>query len=144
MFNNSTKLFIGLIILAILLDILHKQTITCIKNQTSIIKKIKVYLILVVHHIINIFANFGWLLNDKRLLMLYIISPIFMLIYWKLNNNKCDLTLIANDMCGWSEDTYFNDFFNILHFKRYESWNNIYHKLFLLFGVCVALYKLFK
>lgn len=139
MYSLSTKLFIGLILLSIVLDITHKKTRKCMSTsrQTS-----KLLFILVLHHILNIFANFGWMLNDKRLLMLYIISPIFMLIYWKLNNNKCDLTVYANKICGWSEDTYFNDFFQLLHFKTYDSWNNIYHKIFLGIGVCIAIYKL--
>ena len=32
---------------------------------------------------------------------------------------------------------YFNDFFNILSLKQYNSWNNIYHKVFLIFGICI-------
>ena len=65
-----------------------------------------------------------------------------MVIYWKLNHNKCDLTVQVNKLCNWSEEKYFNDFFNILSLKQYRSWNNIYHKIFLIFGICIAIYKL--
>ncbi len=141
MMDYSTITFILLIIISICLDLKSKKTNQCYVSL-EYNDKIKLLNLLIIHHIVNIFANFGWLLNNKYILYLYIISPFFMLTYWSMNNNKCDLTLWANKICGWTGDKYFNDIFNIIGLKEIESWHKVYHKIFLALGVCIAIYKI--
>ena len=141
--NLKHRLFVLLILISIIMDIRDKKTRDCLL-QVSKEKRIKLISILIFHHIINIFANFGWLFDHPVLLSFYIISPVFMLIYWKMNNNKCDVTLWANKICGWEGDTYFNDLFNIIGLKQYEMWHSFYHKVFLGVGMSIACYKLYN
>lgn len=141
--ETSDKIFIILLILAIYVDLFSTKTIQCLKGKNSS-DKLQIILVLILHHMLNIFANFGFLLNNKKLLTVYIISPLFMLWYWSVNKNKCDLTVAVNKMCGWNESDYFNDFFNILGFKKYKSWEEIWHKVFIAGGISIGIYKLFK
>jgi hypothetical protein len=65
-----------------------------------------------------------------------------MYIHWYLNNNTCKITADMNKICGWGENTYFNDMFNMLGFKKYENWDKIYHNVFIGLGISIAIYKL--
>lgn len=133
--------FFILILISIVLDLRDKKTRECFASISKE-KRVKLISILLFHHIINIFANFGWLFNHPIILSLYVISPIFMLAYWKLNDNKCDVTLWANKICQWEGDTYFNDLYNILGWKQHEIFFKVYHKILLGIGMCIAIYKL--
>ena len=71
--------------------------------------------ILLIHHMANIFANFGWISNSRVVLEIYLVVPIIVFIHWKTNNNKCILTEWHNKNCGEDLNKPFNDFFNILN-----------------------------
>jgi hypothetical protein len=98
--------------------------------------------ILYFHHFINIFANFGWLSNDRIILITYLLAPIIVLIHWNTNNNKCILTQMHNEICHQHEDKAFDDIFNLLQIKKHNWWNHWGHYVYL--GICfaVALYKI--
>jgi hypothetical protein len=135
----STIGFLFILFINIAFDMLSKKTSQC---YTTSPKPIKIVCLLLLHHIINVFVNFGWLLYSPILLVLYIISIPVMYVHWYLNNNTCKVTTQMNNMCGWSENTYFNDIFNILGFKKYENWDKIYHNVFIGIGISIAIYKL--
>jgi hypothetical protein len=99
----------------------------------------KAYPILLIHHIINIFAQFGFLFNDKTLLTIYVFAPILTMIHWKTNNNKCVLTQIVNEMCGY--DMYFRDIWFLMGLKNAKYYSEI-HYSYLIVGWIIAIVKL--
>ena len=135
----STIVFLFLLSINIAFDMVSKKTYHC---YTTSSRSIKIIILLLLHHIVNVFVNFGWLFYSPILLMLYIISIPSMYIHWYLNNNTCKITNDMNKMCGWADNTYFNDIFNILGFKKYENWDKIYHNVFIGLGISIAIYKL--
>lgn len=123
-------------IIFFIIDILNNDYSKC-KNKTTN------YFIILVHHIVNIFAQFGWLSNDKYILSLYLITPIIVLIHWKTYNNKCYLTDIVNKNCDLNDDTLFKDIFYHLKIKKLKNYD-IIHKIYLIFVWFVALIKLYS
>ena len=99
----------------------------------------KVYPVLLLHHILNIFAQFGFLCTDKTLLTLYVFAPILTMLHWKTNNNKCFLTQYVNDACGY--DMYFRDLWFLLGIKTLENYSQI-HYAYLIAGWIIAVMKL--
>ena len=97
-----------------------------------------VYPVLLVHHIANIFAQFGFLCSDKRLLFLYLFTPILVVIHWKTNNNKCLLTEIVNKHCGYT--MYFRDLWFLLGFKQFKYYDRM-QKGYLIIAWIIALIK---
>lgn len=84
-----------------------------------------VYPILLIHHIINIFAQFGFLASDKRLLLIYIFAPIFTIIHWITNDNKCVLTQMVNERCG--THMQFRDIWFLLGFKKLKHYDTLHY-----------------
>lgn len=84
-----------------------------------------VYPTLLLHHIVNIYAQFGFLSQDKILLKLYLITPLFVVIHWKTNNNNCILTELVNKECGYN--MYFRDIWYFLGLKQCKHYNIIHH-----------------
>jgi len=69
---------------------------------------IKLISILLTHRFVYIFMYFGWIFNNKIILILYILSLISVHLYWYFNNNICDVTRIENDLCEYEEYKYFD------------------------------------
>ena len=76
------------------------------------IKKPEFHAKLLFHHIIVIFIFFGWLSNNKYLLMIYLFVPIILIMHWKTNNNRCAMTETVNSMCGLDKDDYIRDLYS--------------------------------
>ncbi len=106
------------------------------KNNTKLI------FISLIHHIFNIFMHFGWIFNNKRILMFYLLLPVITLIHWKTNNDKCILTESVNKICGFSRNNLFNDLFNMIGLKKYKLWNQKYHYVFLIVAILITIYKI--
>lgn len=133
--------FYIIIIVSIYLDLKDKDTVKCMSSITKQ-EKTKLVLILIFHHIINIFANFGYLLKNRTLLYIYIVVPFLMFTYWWLNNDKCHVTVWANNICGWKGDKNFNDLFNIAGLKKTDWWFSWGHLTYSAIGICIALYRI--
>jgi hypothetical protein len=99
-------------------------------------------IVLYINHFLNIFANFGWISNNKIVLCIYLLSPIIIIIHWKTNDNKCILSQIHNKFCRRDDDKMFDDMFNIIKLKTFTWWNNWGHHLYLLISFSIALYKI--
>ena len=94
-------------------------------------KKEKAFEILFIHHLFSIFANFGWILSDNKIfLSFYLLFPISTLIYWGVNNNKCDLTVEFNKLCGYTHYEYFHDIF---YFTKTKLLHPAYYVLISLY-----------
>lgn len=112
-------------------------------NYSKCNNKITNYFIILLHHIVNIFAQFGWLSNDKYILSLYLITPIIFLIHWNTYNNKCYLTDFVNKNCNLNDDTLFKDIFYHLKIKKLKNYDTI-HKIYLVLVWFIALIKLYS
>ena len=98
--------------------------------------------LLFLHHLLNIFANFGWITTSKPILYLYIFAPIVTAFHWITNNGKCSLTEDYNRLCGLPTDLPFNDVFNLIGFKKYPLWNTVGHYLYLLISLIICMFKI--
>ena len=100
-----------------------------------------VHIELLLHHILNMFSQFGWLSNSRVVLILYTLAPIIVLGHWGTNNNKCYLTQRINEKCGLPENVMFRDWWSLLGLKGFK-WYSTAHKTFLVIAWCIAIYKL--
>ena len=135
------KLFCILIIISFIIfltDINKESTSECIKKTS---KKKKLIILLFLHQILVIFGNFGWLFNNKIMLILYLIIPLVVTLHWATNNNRCYLTLLENKICGYNQ-YYFDDVFQIIGLKKFSVWNNYLHYIYLAISFSIAFYKL--
>ena len=92
------------------------------------------------HHIIAIFAQFGWLSNNRYVLVSYLFIPIILITHWKTNENKCEITEKVRKRCG---TLYFRDLLYFIGLKKHKYYNLMY-SLYLSFFWLIALYKLYS
>lgn len=107
------------------------------------IKDISIHFHLLLHHIFNIYTQFGWLSNNKYILFSYLLIPIGVLIHWRNNNNKCIYTQHVNKQCNIPENNLFRDIWYLLRIKKLKNYDQI-HEKYLIVTWFVALIKLFK
>ena len=109
-------LLILIIIVAILCYIVD---VTTYKNRYKKSKnKINTHMVILIHHIIVVFSQFGWLSNDKRVLSIYLCAPLLIMFHWKTNSNKCLMTEYVNKQCELPEGTYFNNIWFLLEVEK--------------------------
>ena len=92
------------------------------------------YIILFIHHIISAFLQFGWLSNNKQILIFYLIAIIITfcgLIIFK----KCILTIIVNNLCNIKVSDRFRDIFYYLKIPIFYT---------ILFRFFISLFVLYK
>lgn len=121
------------------LDIHTKHTYECIKKSSQ---KNTIIIVLLIHHFAHLFVNFGWLFNNKFILIIYLLAPLIALTHWFTNDHKCYLTQIINKICKFNDYIIFNDIFLIIGIKKYSIWDNFLHYIYLVFIFCFAIYKL--
>lgn len=141
MYSKLSEFIIVLICTSVVFYIIDLEYTGQSYNKCKNINKVRSILLL--HHIINTFALFGWISNNKYILFIYVIFPIFILIHWKLYNNKCYLTDIINKDCELDENTYFKDLLYITGIKNLKNYDTI-HKTFLFILWIVSIIKLFN
>lgn len=103
---------------------------------------IKTNSVLLIHHIINIFAQFGWMCDNKYILYAYLFAPLIVLMHWKTNDNKCVLTQYVNDNCNIDQKVYFRDIWWFLGIKKLKKYD-LMHKSYLITVWFIALIKLY-
>jgi len=134
---NQVIIFILLGILSYLIDIYSSP----LAYYSKCINNLQFRLKLLLHHIIVMFIFFGWLSNNKYILILYSLIPPILLIHWKLNNNRCIMTQTVNNMCNLDKDEYIRDFLYLIGLKKTSYYDPLY-KGFLVFSFFFVLYKL--
>lgn len=130
--------FLFIVLLEILLDFTTKPTSLCIKEQPYIIY------ILTLHHVGNCFLLYAWLFNNKYILLLHIMTVLVTTIYWYFNENRCDITIDVNKLCGWNKDKPFRDLLDMSGLKKVALWNEVWHYLFIIIGGMISLWKIQK
>ena len=141
--NYDQIIFIYLILFSFtifLYDINSKEMKKCINNNNNI--KIKMFSLLFIHQLLQVFGNFSWLFNNKIIIKIYVITIILYIFFMYFIKNKCFLTELINKICKWNNRTRFNDIFQIIGLKKYDSWNNFYHYIYMLFTIFIAIYKI--
>ena len=129
--------FVFILLLELILAFHNYQTSACINNKN-------VLYALLLHHVGNCFLLYGWIFSIKWILWLHILTVIGIAIYWKLNNNRCDLTIYINRMCGYPEDRPFHDLLDIIGLKELPLWNKVGHYLFILMGGLISIWKIHR
>jgi|TARA_R110001592_G_scaffold136665_1_gene353928 hypothetical protein len=87
-------------------------------------------ILLFVHHLISAYIYVGGFLFNP---LYHLIFVSIVLIHWVTNNNKCFVTQITNEYCGYKEDKKFKDVIQI--FKIYKIHKDIHW--YLLIGIIV-------
>lgn len=109
---------------------------------------------LFLHYFINAFGLYGFLFNNKYILILYLFTPIIIGLGWSLNKTKyfksaCTLTHATDLMCDIKKgDTlYFVDIFRVFGVNDvnigYTKTSPIFITITTI-GYTIALYKLYK
>jgi hypothetical protein len=94
---------------------------------------------ILLHHILNVYAQFGFLCNGF-LLYAYLVTPLFVLLHWKTNNNMCILTEYVNKKCNLPEGEMFRDVWYFMGAKRLKNYDTI-HKTYLVVVWVIALIR---
>lgn len=94
-------IFLSIFLISIIIDAFTRLRLC--KNIDA-----KLISILLIHRFVYIFMYFGWIFNNKIILISYILSLISIHLYWYFNNNICDVTSIENDLCEYEEYKYFD------------------------------------
>ena len=131
---NKFVILIYLYIFELSLDLVTNKCYQKLENKD----KYKFNIILLLHHVISVFAQFGWIFNNKKILILYIIQNSIILLHWMTNKGKCFITVIINKLCK-------QDYQN-----KYISFDDLPKKLGIKFlsplliigGIFIAIYKL--
>lgn len=135
-YHVSVEFLVVLSFASFLLDV---QTNPCIQDKKY--TSVNVFAILFVHHVLNVFVNFGWLLNDVNLLKLYVMTPVIVALHWATNDNKCIVTQWVNRMCGNPDTEYLHDLLYMVGFKDLKYYDPL-HYSYLAIGVGLSIYKL--
>jgi hypothetical protein len=114
------------------LDVFQNECISRLKG-----KKLLGLSNLAIHHIISIFANFGWLYNNKKILISNLILILSILLGWMTNDNKCFISDEFNKLCGYEHYELFHDLFYYFDIK-------ILHPPYYIFLLFILLYKINK
>ena len=133
--NDTEKKALILFILFLILsfiDILTKYK-KCVKDQPKIIPEI------FLHRAISVFFYFGWIFNNKVILIFYLIGAFIILIHWFTNKFECVLTQYENKICNFRDDTRYDYIFRIFNYKT-SVIITIILEILILF---IIFYKLF-
>ena len=55
---------------------------------------------------------FGWMFDDKSILVSYVIFLMLLRVHWIFNNNECVVTQIERNICQFPEDSYSDYLYN--------------------------------
>jgi len=132
------SIFLFLIVIQIVIDFTSSETRKCLKGPNSK----EVIVILLFHHVLSTFLLYGWLLPNKKLLILYILSVLMMFAEWEIYG-YCRLTKFVNIRCDDANSTlYFRDLLWKLGTKE-KILFSIGKRSITLFYIIVLLFLLF-
>lgn len=129
------KLFIFIIIFTIFFIIDIFTRLPKCKN-----KSLKVILLIFFHRLYYTFLYFGWIFDNKTVLILYLFLVMFTYIHWFTNNWKCKQTEIENNLCKYDNYMYFD--YVYLNFNKNTA--NILSNMYIIIIMIIIFYKLFK
>ena len=98
------------------------------------------HLNLLIHHIISVFILFGWLSNNKYILILYVIVCMSTGIGWAVFKS-CLLTDLNNYICKLPKKTEFNNILNLLQIKKLKH-STEYQSFYMVFTAVISLMRI--
>lgn len=131
--QTKLLLFTILIILNIIYDFCSSE-----KTGVCVERKNKIFLLVLLHHFFCVFLYFGWIFDNKYVLMIYV-ATVFVTVSLWICTGTCYLTKMTNEECGWDEHTKFNELLNC--FNRYTKAQIKIHFPILLIGSIIAVWK---
>ena len=129
--SNIFIILIVIYIVAIIFDMLTKFRI-CLGNKPQILP------LLLFHRILWVFLFFGWIFNNKYIIIVYLVFNITLQIHWLLNSNECILTQFERQICDFPADSY-SDYFYDLFKGNISLGYGIVQAIF----CSIVIYKLF-
>lgn len=142
MFDTSIYIFIVLFLIETIWDLFfRKDTTDCISTQTTGLRRLKVVVLIIVHHLLSTFLTFGWIMSSKIVIVAYLCSIFIVFGSWKLYNGLCYLTVMQNDMCGCNKKKPFNHLLQLMKIDENQS-NKKYYYGIIIIGVIVSFLKL--
>lgn len=142
MFDANTYIFFVLFFIETIWDLFfRKDTVSCITTLTKGVRRIKVIILIILHHLLSTFLTFGWIMNSKIIIILYLCSIFIVFGSWKLYNGLCYLTVMQNDMCGCNKKKPFNHLLQLMKIDENQS-NKKYYYGIIIIGIIVSFLKL--
>lgn len=130
---NDTQLTILIILLSIVITAIDMST----DYKECYDAHPHVFLILFFHALIWVFSYIGCFYNNKKILIIYLLSFIAIPIHWLMNNNRCIVTEYVNKTCGFDINRKYD---RILMLKN----GVIYSIILKILCFSIALYRLQK
>ena len=133
--NDTQKKALILFIISIILtfiDLFTKYK-KCAHDEPKIIPE------LFLHRAINIFVYFGWIFDNKIVLIFYLLFELCVVIHWFTNNFNCFLAEYENKVCKFDKNTRYDYIFRFFKLRT-ATVITITLKILVLF---IVYYKLF-
>lgn len=119
-----------------------KDTLQCILDMKGL-RRLRILIFIILHHLLSTFLTFGWIMNSKIILILYLSSLFIVIGSWQLNDGLCYFTTIQNDMCGCNKKKPFNHLLQLMKVSENQK-NKKYYYGIIIVGIAVSFYKLLK
>ena len=141
--DKNVALFLSAIaIFSFVYDVFVSDVKTCLNQTQTLRNKILIVLITFFHHFLAIFGLFGWMFNNKKLLLAYIIIIIVTIVQWKFNSGHCIITRSVAKLSGNDDYKRFNDLYRIIGLKKLIPSRWLYYTSFSIF-IAISLYKIY-
>ena len=96
-------------------------------------------IIFTLHHLLNTFVFFGFLINEtRRDYIIHLLIIISILVHWLTNNYDCVLTIHLNKLCGFNKKLWFQS----VVYKIYELTDIYYIHTYWIIGLII--FDIFK
>jgi len=141
MADITVYIFFILFVIETVWDLFFKEdTVHCIYDKTGL-RRLKVIILIIGHHLLSTFLTFGWIMNSKIVIILYLLSIFIVFSSWKVYNGLCYFTVMQNDMCGCDKKKPFNHLLQLMKFTETQKNKKYYYGIIIL-GIVVSVYKL--
>ena len=142
MFDANTYIFFVLFLIETIWDLFfRKDTVHCISTISTEFRRVKVIILIISHHLLSTFLTFGWIMNSKIIIIVYLCSIFVVFGSWKLYDGLCYLTVTQNDMCGCNKKKPFNHLLQLMKIDENKS-NKKYYYGIIIIGIIVSFLKL--
>ena len=142
--SYDKQVFVIISIIAIITfiyDTYYSDVQDCLRNTKDNYRKIAVVIINFAHHFMSMFGLFGWLFDNKILLIFYISLVILTVIQWWVTGGECMVTKCIAILSDTPKYKRFNDLYKILRIRELVPPKLLYYGSLSAF-IAVALYKL--
>ena len=140
--KNVALILLVLGVFCFVYDVFVSDVKTCLEQTPLMHNKILIIIITFLHHLLAMFGLFGWMFNNKKIVLLYLVVVVITMVQWKLIDGHCVITDLVANISGNKNYTRFNDLYRIIGYKKIVTSKVLYHSSFLLF-IVIALYKIF-